>query len=105
MNGWILENFKGGNKPIINKEYENNGVSANTRDYSEVMKEQEEAKEAARLVRKATKNGMTIEEVKKAEAEKAAERARIAKIRRYAKELEEMKGRMAYMEKWLAENA
>lgn len=37
-------------------------------------------------------------------AEYEAEKARKAKVRRYEKELEELKTRMEYLEKWLAEN-
>lgn len=92
MNGWILENnFGASTKAEIER--------ANR--YNEMM----EKREAEATARKAAKKGLTVEAYKKAEAEKAAERARIAKVRRYTKELEEMKARMAYMEKWLAENA
>ncbi len=85
-----------------------NNFGASTKaeiEYAKHYKEMMEKREAEAIIRKAAKKGMTVEAYKKVEAKKAAEKAHIAKVRRYTKELEEMKNRVAYLEKWLAENA
>ena len=60
-----------------------------------------ERKEIDRLVRKARKKGMTVEEVKREEREKAEIRRRKNKYKRYLKEVEALKRELAYKTSWI----
>lgn len=72
MNGYMLENdFGASTKAEI--------------EYAKHYKEMMEQREAEAILRKVAKKGMTVEAYKKAEDEKAAKKAHIAKVRRYTK--------------------
>ena len=105
MNGFCIE----GNERLSDEERARRnkkleGMRKAAEEYWEKQAKEAREKEEKRVEKKAKKLNITSEEVIKIEKEKAEERKLNAKIKRYEKDIEELKEILAYKEKWLAEN-